>query len=68
MSSGNNDYCSVFERESYLMPPVGLSMRSLSRERGGSVPVSMTQNKSSQLQAKLRYGYAVRAVSFDCNF
>jgi hypothetical protein len=68
MSSGNNDYCSVFERESYLIPPVGLSMRSLSRERGGSVPVSMTQNKSSQLQAKLRYGYTVRAVSYHYRF
>jgi hypothetical protein len=55
ISSGNNE--NVFERESYLMAPVGLSMRALSRGRGGSVPVSMTQNKSSQLQAKLRYGH-----------
>ena len=63
ISSGNNDYSSVFERESYLIPPVGLSMRAVSRERGGSVAVSLTQNKSSQLQAKLRYGHTVRVPS-----
>ena len=53
-NGGIVEFRSLLETDSYLNLPVG--RRAISRERGAA---TITQNKSSQLQAKLRYSKSI---------
>jgi hypothetical protein len=58
-NGGIVEYRSLLETDSYLNLPVG--RRAISRERGAA---TITQNKSSQLQAKLRYSICLLSIWF----
>ena len=58
-NGGIVEFRSLLETDSYLNLPVG--RRAISRERGAA---TVTQNKSSQLQAKLRYRISLSFIIY----